>query len=134
MDIPSEFGKNLEKFLYSEIKINFNIYSNKKRVGGLKFRRLIKFNKWDNEYIILEPDKNFIKKYKSFEDFIKDINKFEEISIEFIDNFNDSNGLILECDYFLKSTNFIPPFKFLEFNKKFGNMRKKIKLKINYNV
>ncbi len=40
--------------------------------------------------------------------------------------------IIIEVNYSLKSAEFIPPFKFLEFNKKFGNIRKNIKIKYKF--
>jgi len=132
IELPKKLEENLKKFLYSEIKVNITIYNGRKIIGKGEIKRLIEFNKWENEYSLKDMNNNFVKKYKSLEELRKDVNKFENIEISFNEK-NTSNTTILECDYLIRSIQLLPPFKFLEFYKGFGSIRKNMRFKIERN-
>lgn len=116
--------------MYAEIKFNLIFYDiNKKELASIFFKRVIKFNKWDNEYIVLDSDNSF-KKYSSFYNLKESINRFDNLEVELINKLID-DFVIIKGKYFLKSIEVIPPFKFLEFTRKFGNIKKTMQIKYN---
>lgn len=122
---PLKLEENLKKFLYSEIILNIKIYDKDRVIGKVNIKKMIKFNRWEEEYSIFNLNKNILRKYNSFNELKKNINKFENIEISFFEKFS-SNKLKVNCNYILKSVEFVPPFKFLEFYKNSGNINKNI--------
>ncbi|OHD12138.1 MAG: hypothetical protein A2086_10890 [Spirochaetes bacterium GWD1_27_9] len=125
-EIPEKLQSNLKMFSYANIKIKFQVLNNKNKVISIKtIDRVIKYDRWNKIYIIKDSFSFIEKKYDNFISMKNDLYSFNNIPIQ-LDNLDEvKNNLIIKYDFFLKSVDFLPPFKFIEYNIKFGNIEKK---------
>lgn len=126
--------RNLKMFSTASIKMNLSFFSiGKQLLGTKKIERKIIYDRWNQDFSIKSSYNNRIIKYKYFNDLIKSVFVFDDVKIKFnIPKFKD-NVFILYYDFILKSTDLAPPFNLVEYDLRFGNIKKtkqKILLKV----
>jgi hypothetical protein len=123
--IPKKLQENLKMFSHSNIKLNMKIYNSKNEIIFMNnIERVIKYDRWNNYYTIKDSYLLSEKKFPDFESIRKNINKFENIPFYFNNQEDITNQLMINYDFYLKSVDFIEPFKIIEYNEQLGNIKK----------
>jgi hypothetical protein len=112
--------------MFSYCKMNFNLRildMQNKIVSGINVERIIRYDRWNNYYLIKDSFNPNERKLLNFEDIAKNINVFNKIPVKFKNASQIKGRMKLEFDYYLKSVDFVEPFKFIEYTMGLGNIR-----------
>ena len=123
INITRAIEENLEKFSYANIYLDIFIFNkNKEQISNAKIIRFIKFDRWNNVYILKDSSDSLEKKYYSFKDLSDKILNFYDINMKVNNSF--INPVLIKYDFYLKSIELAPPFKIIEDNDLFGNIKR----------
>jgi hypothetical protein len=122
--MPDKLKSNLGMFSYCKQNLNLRILNlNNKLISSFKIERIIKYDRWNNYYLIKDSYNLNERKLLNFEDIKKTINIFNKIPFKYKNSPDITKSMKLEFDYYLKSVDFVEPFKFIEYTKGLGNIK-----------
>lgn len=123
LKVPDNLEKNLNMFNYSTMYLKLSIFDKSKLIANKIIERKIKYDRWNNDFIIEDIYLDSEKRYNDFNSFSSNIYIFKNIFFEVNDT--KSRELIVKYDFYLKSLEFLPPFKLIEYDGEFGNIKLK---------
>jgi hypothetical protein len=123
-NVPEKLKSNISMFSYCKLLLNLKLLnSNNKNISNLKIERIIKYDRWNNYYLIKDSYELYEKKLFDFEEVKKTVNVFNRLPFQFQSTGEITDHMKLEYDYYLKSVEFVEPFKFIEYSMGLGNIR-----------
>jgi len=123
IEIPHELKNNLVKFSYAKINLNASFFQNKKKIDNILVERTIRYDRWNDMFIIQNSNTLFDSRFSNYKTMVKKLTLFEDLRFKRPDS--SENKYEVDIDFTLLSTYFPAPLKILEFDKRFGNIKKR---------
>ncbi len=126
---PKNLYSTLKMFNYSTIFLDLEIYCDKTFIGKSPIIRKIKYDRWNDLYLIENSYLYGDIRFKDFDSMFSEIYKFKKIEIAADNNLNGykNKEFSINYDFYLNSMEFLPPFKIIEYNREFDNIKIKNK-------
>lgn len=125
MDVYDKLESILKMFNYATVTINITILDDKILLANKKVERKIRYDRWDDYFIVEDSFNNYIKKEKEFISIVDKLYTFSNITFNIVTE--KSKKYTLMYDFYLDSTELIPPFVLIKYNKAFANIKIKNK-------
>ena len=123
IEIPHELKNNLVRFSYAKINLGATAFQNKKKLDNILIERTIRYDRWNDMFIIKNSNTLFDARFSNYKDMVKELTLFKDLRFKRSESSEDKYDI--DIDFTLLSTYFPAPLKILEFDKRFGNIKKR---------
>jgi len=123
IEIPLELKNNLVRFSYAKINLSATAYQNKTKLDDILVERTIRYDRWNEMFIIQNSNTLFDARFSNYKEMVKELTLFKNLQFKRADSSEDKYDI--NVDFTLLSTYFPAPLKILEFDKRFGNVKKR---------
>lgn len=123
IEIPLELKNNLVRFSYAKINLSATAYQNKTKLDDILVERTIRYDRWNEMFIIQNSNTLFDARFSNYKEMVKELTLFKNLQFKRVDSSEDKYDI--NVDFTLLSTYFPAPLKILEFDKRFGNVKKR---------